>query len=341
MIQGSIWNKDLETLFYGYFKKNIYSCDLISSHGSDRIIIRIKSDDKTTAIGIINKHLEENKAFLEFAGNFLSHKLKVPKIYGISDDLTCYLMEDLGDLTLYDYRKKKDPQKKKIGKEVLEYYKQAIIDLQKFQVEAAKTINYGLCYQFNEFAAKNIEYDLNYFKTRFLKNFYKEKLEANKLETDLKFLKSKLLEIPREYFLYRDFQSRNIMIKKGKLYYIDFQSGRKGALQYDLASLLFDAKANIPQNKREFLLDYYVKNLKKKYKIDTSNFKEYFWYFTIIRILQAMGAYGYLGIAKGKKKFLESVPYALKNINMLLKEKIDKNSMTYLRKIFIELLEQI
>ena len=342
MIKGSIWNKDLENLFYTQFKKDIYSCDVLSSHGSDRIIIRIKSPDKSTAIGIINKHIEENRAFLEFSKHFLNHGINVPKIYGVSDDLTCYLIEDLGDLTLYDYRKKtsKASKKNSFGKDVLDLYKKTILELQKFQIEAGPSVNYKLCYQFKEFGTKNIVFDLNYFKQRFLKYFYPNHPDKLKFEKDLNSLRTKLLEVPRNYFLYRDFQSRNIMLKRKKLYFIDFQSGRKGALQYDLASLLFDAKADIPQSKRELLLDFYINRAHKIYNLDTKNFKEYFWYFAIIRILQAMGAYGYLGITKGKKKFLESVPYAIKNINMLLREKISKNSLIYLRKIFDELTEQ-
>ena len=137
--------------------------------------------------------------------------------------------------------------------------------------------------------------------------------------------------------MYRDFQSRNIMIKKGILYFIDFQSGRKGALQYDLASLLFNARANIPQNIREHLLEFYVRKAKKIIPLNELKFKEYFWYFAVVRILQAMGAYGYLGITKGKRKFLESIPYAVKNINMILSDKIQPGALEYLKIIFTNL----
>lgn len=128
------------------------------------------------------------------------------------------------------------------------------------------------------------------------------------------------------------------MIKNGELYFIDFQSGRRGALLYDLASLLYDAKADVPQNIREELLDYYLNIVIDYLKIDIALYKNYFWYFAIIRILQAMGAYGFLGIVKGKSKFLESVPYALNNINFILNNRIDSNELTYLRNIFAELL---
>jgi aminoglycoside/choline kinase family phosphotransferase len=126
------------------------------------------------------------------------------------------------------------------------------------------------------------------------------------------------------------------MIKNNELYFIDFQSGRRGALVYDLASLLYDAKADIPQQTREQLIDYYFDVIKKYTELD-NNYKNYFWYFAVIRILQAMGAYGFLGIVKGKKKFLESIPLAIRNINFILQSKTDKDRLKYLRKIFREL----
>jgi aminoglycoside/choline kinase family phosphotransferase len=147
-------------------------------------------------------------------------------------------------------------------------------------------------------------------------------------------LKKKLLEPAKDYFLYRDFQSRNIMLYKNDLYFIDYQSGRKGALQYDIASFLYDAKANMPQDLREKLLEYYIEEVNNITETDPKEFKHYFWFFAIIRILQAMGAYGYLGAVKGRKKFLESIPYALKNIMFILNYKIEKGSLEYLKTIF-------
>lgn len=341
LIKGSIWNRDLEKLFKAKYNVEIHNCDVLSSHGSDRIIIRIKSHGNETAIGIINKNERENRAFLEFSRHFLNHGINVPEIFGVSKDHICYLIEDLGDLTLYDHLKqnhKKDGNTL-LNKNLMELYKKSIEELQRFQIEASKNIDYEFCYQYNEFGDENIEFDLKNFRERFLKSFYYNHIDISSLERDLKGLKSILLEVPRTYFLYRDFQSRNIMIKNEKLYFIDFQSGRKGALHYDLASLLYDAKADIPQNDRDTLLDFYVYNAKQKYDINHTHFKKYYWYFAIIRILQAMGAYGYLGITKGKKKFLESIPYAVKNINSILNEKIGNNSLTYLRQIFSELSE--
>ena len=316
-----------------HFGKDITAYEPLSSHGSDRFIVRLKSD-RGTCIGIVNDNVDENKAFIGFGDTFRRHGLKTPEVYKASDDLKCYLMEDLGDETLFNRI-----QQGEFDADKIQLYYRVIEELPKFQVIAGKVVNYNLCYQFNEFAEENIDYDINYFKERFLNVFYKNTPDESLLNNDFNFLKEKILELSRDYFLYRDFQSRNIMIKEGELYFIDYQSGRHGALLYDLASLLYDAKANIPQEAREELVNYYLKTIKNYVQEDLEQYKIYFWYFALIRILQAMGAYGYLGIVRGKKSFLESIPYAVNNINFILNSRIDKNELQHLRKIFNELLK--
>ncbi|MFI5144397.1 MAG: aminoglycoside phosphotransferase family protein [Ignavibacteria bacterium] len=339
MEERKLWNNELEKLFSAYCGEKIGSRQYLSSHGSDRVIIRIRANRRRTAIGIIHDDIKENKAFIEFGRHFRKCKLNVPEIYGVSNDLSCYLLKDLGNRTLFEEINEIRSSESELffEKKVNKYYKKAIKSLLRFQLDAGRTVPYKYCCQYGEFSGDNIDFDLNYFKKRFLENFYKGKINNNKLTQDLSNLKSKLLELPRKYFLYRDFQSRNIMIKNYKLYFIDFQSGRKGALQYDLASLLFDARADVPQHIREDLLDYYIKEANRIIPLDGEKFKEYFWYFAVVRILQAMGAYGYLGIVKGKKNFLESIPFALKNINLILAEKIRPGSLDYLKEIFINL----
>lgn len=336
---AKIWSKELEKLFSDYSGKRIHSREYLSSHGSDRVIIRIRAPGIHSAIGIIHSNIKENNAFIEFGRHFRKCKLSVPEIYGVSKDLSCYLLQDLGDKTLFEEINKTRSYESNTYYEqkLSSYYKRAINSLLRFQLDAGKTVPYKYCCQYGEFGEDNIDFDLNYFKERFLKNFYSKKIDNKKLAGDFSQLKLKLMELPRKYFLYRDFQSRNIMIKNHKLYFIDFQSGRKGALQYDLASLLFDARADIPQHLREQLLNYYIHRANRIISIDEGIFKEYFWYFAVVRILQAMGAYGYLGITRGKKKFLESIPYAVQNINIILGEKIPHGSLGYLKQIFINL----
>jgi aminoglycoside/choline kinase family phosphotransferase len=308
----------------------------ILSHGSERLIIRLHSENGNTSIGIVNRHIEENKAFISFGRHFKNEGLNVPEIYIVSPNDDMYLLQDLGDETLL----KSITDSSGFNDDKIKLYKKVIDKLPEFQVKAGKGIDYTLCYQFDEFGSKNIDFDLEYFKERFLKAFYKSEIDHDKLDNDLLFIKDKILEFPRDHFLYRDFQSRNIMIMNNEPYFIDFQSGRKGALLYDMASLLYDAKADIPQPVREELLDYYLSIIGNYTECDTKKMKHHFWYFALVRILQAMGAYGFLGIVKGKRRFLESIPYALKNINFILQNKTASDELLYLKKIFSELLKE-
>lgn len=324
----------LKELYRNSFNQEAVSLDSIYSHGSDRNIIRIQSPNGNTVIGIYNPNKAENSAFIEFSKHFKSQGLNVPRVFSVSDNKNAYLMEDLGDITLF---KKICDDKDRFNKQNIKFYEYAIENLIKFQLQSGQKIDYSLCYQFNEFGEDNIDFDINYFKQRFLENFYKKEPDSIRLDEELTYLKQRLLEQPRDYFLYRDFQSRNIMLHKNDLYFIDYQSGRKGALQYDIASLLYDAKADIPQQLREKLLEFYIAEVQKYTIIDENEFKHYFWYFAIIRILQAMGAYGFLGITKGKKSFLESIPYALKNIKYILNNRINKTEFSYIKTLFSEI----
>lgn len=327
---------NLHHLHFKWCGSEIEKYERLLSHGSDRLIVRLVSTDKTTSIGIVNRHTEENRAFLSFAGHFKKNGLNIPEIYIVSPSEDSYILEDLGDETLLNrISDGKEFDSAKTG-----LYKTVIEELPKFQITAGKIIDYSFCYQFNEFGEENIIYDLNYFRQRFLKNFYNDEPDEKSLETDLNLIKDKILELPRDYFLYRDFQSRNIMLRRNTPWFIDFQSGRKGSLLYDIASLLYDAKADIPQNTREELLDYYILVLKDFNIKDNDSLRHHFWYFVLVRILQAMGAYGFLGIVKGKRRFLESIPYALKNINYILANKIEGRELTYLKNIFSELLTE-
>lgn len=319
--------------------KSIAEYNQLLSHGSERLIVRLVSENGSTSIGIFSRHIEENRAFINFGNHFKSCGINVPEIYSVSPSFDSYILEDLGDEMLLN-RIQQNNSGGGFSSTNIELYKNVINELPKIQIEAGSGIDYSFCYQFKEFGEENIKFDLDYFTQRFLKNFYKEDIDPTKLEKDLSFITGKILEVKHDYFLYRDFQSRNIMLRGNEPWFIDFQSGRKGALLYDIASLLYDAKADIPQNTREELLDYYINVLKSHGINNADELKSHFWYFAIVRILQAMGAYGFLGIVKGKRRFLESIPYALKNINFILTERLPGGSLDYLKKIFSELLNE-
>ncbi len=283
--------------------------------GSYREYFRIKSKSKT-AIGVYNADEKENKAFVTFTEHFLNKGLNVPEIFARDLKKNIYLEEDLGDITLFSFltavRKNGD-----FPEEVFEVYKRALEILPRFQIEAAKDLDYSVCYPRAKFDRQSMMWDLNYFKYYFLK-LARISFEEQALENDFNEFVDYLLSAKDDYFLYRDFQSRNIMLKNNTPYFIDYQGGRKGALQYDVASLLYDAKADVPQVIRNELLRHYLKRLGDFVEVNEREFVELYYGYVLIRIMQACGAYGFRGFYEKKEHFLKSIPYALENIRWLL-----------------------
>ena len=208
--------------------------------GSARKIIRL-AGGTLSAIGILYGVREENVAFLEFSRHFRRHGLPVPEIYGEDLSHGAYLEEDLGDTTLFEFLSK-NRSGKNIASQAIETYREVVAVLPRFQIEAARDLNYKLCYPRASFDRQSIAWDLNYFKYYFLR-LAGIPFNEQALEDDFVRLTKFLLSASRDYFLYRDFQSRNIMLRDSRPFSVDYQGGRKGALQYDIASLLYDAKA--------------------------------------------------------------------------------------------------
>ncbi|HKE33881.1 MAG TPA: RNase adapter RapZ [Candidatus Acidoferrum sp.] len=283
--------------------------------GSGRKIIRL-ANERVSAVGILYGGREENVAFLEFSKHFRSHALPVPEIYAEDLDHGAYLEEDLGDTSLFEFLSQ-NRTGEVIAPAVVDAYRKAVGVLPRFQVEAGRDLDYGHCYPIASFDRQSIAWDLNYCKYYFLR-LAGIPFNERALENDFDRLTDFLLEAPRDYFLYRDFQSRNIMLRDGLPYFVDYQGGRKGALQYDIASLLFDAKADLPPALREDLLYDYLRALATFIRVDRDAFLRYYYAYVYVRIMQALGAYGYRGFFERKVHFLQSVPYALKNIRWLL-----------------------
>ena len=307
----------LQKLFEQHFKCPAQKIEPLQGQlgGSGRTILRL-SNDRVRAIGILYKVFEENRAFIEFSKHFKRHDLPVPEIYAEDLEQGAYLEEDLGDTTLFQFlsmhRLGED-----ISEEVIEAYRKVVAVLPRFQVEAAGELNYKICYPRASFDRQSINWDLNYFKYYFLR-LAGIPFNEQALEDDFTRLTKFVLSADREYFLYRDFQSRNIMLRDGQPYFIDYQGGRKGALQYDIASLLYDAKADLPPTLRQQLLDHYLDALANYIKLDREAFMHYYYAYVYVRIMQALGAYGFRGFYERKTHFLQSVPYALKNLRWLL-----------------------
>jgi len=283
--------------------------------GSGRKIIRL-ANERHSAIGILYSVREENIAFLEFSRHFRRHGLPVPEIYAEDLGHDAYLEQDLGDQTLFDLLSA-NRNADDIADQAVEAYGKAISLLPRFQIEAGRDLNYKVCYPRGSFDRQSIAWDLNYFKYYFLK-LAGIPFNEQALENDFSRLTKFLLTAERDYFLYRDFQSRNILLPGGEPYFVDYQGGRKGALQYDVASLLYDAKADLPADLRLNLLDYYLDALSDFLPSARKKFLEHYYAYVYIRMMQAFGAYGFRGFYERKTHFLQSVPFALKNLRWLL-----------------------
>jgi aminoglycoside/choline kinase family phosphotransferase len=286
----------------------------IPKSGSDRRYFRLKYQD-LSAIGAWNPVKEENTAFLHFTRHFLAHGLHVPAIYGEDTENDVYLLQDFGNLSLFSLLENRVSEPG-LSDGIVDLYKESIMELIRFQVVAGKSLDYSYCYPYSSFDSRSMKWDLNYFKYYFLKlhvSFHEARLEE-----DFETLVNYLSKAGSEYFMYRDFQSRNILIKDDQPYFIDYQGGRKGPLQYDLASLLFQVKADLPFNMREELLDYYISELSALIRFDQAVFKKQYYGFVLIRLLQVLGAYGYRGLIEKKPYFLSSIPFALNSLDWWL-----------------------
>jgi aminoglycoside/choline kinase family phosphotransferase len=308
----------LKSLFEQHFRSPATHVQPLQGElgGSGRKIIRL-ANENSTAIGILYGVREENAAFLAFSRHFRRHGLPVPEIYGEDLGHGAYLEEDLGDTTLFQFLSK-NRTGEVIAPRAIEAYRQVVAMLPRFQVEAGHDLDYTACYPIASFDRQSIAWDLNYFKYYFLR-LAGIPFNERALEDDFSRLTDFLLSAPRDYFLYRDFQSRNILLHDGKPYFVDYQGGRKGALQYDIASLLYDAKADLPPELRQQLLDHYLDALAGYIPaLDREAFLRHYYAYVYVRILQALGAYGFRGFYERKAHFLQSVPYALKNLRWLL-----------------------
>ena len=325
----------LNDLFDRWCGETVISINKLPASGSPREYYRIDGTG-STVIGVINLDREENEAFIEFSRHFHSKGLAVPEIYLVDLDNNAYLQEDLGDLTLFDYL----IQVRDNGNfpdDLKEVYKVVLTELQKFQITGSEGLNYSVCYPRSSFDRQSMQWDLSYFKYYFLK-LADISFNEQQLEDDYNTLIEYLLDQDTNYFLYRDFQSRNIMLRDGNPCFIDYQGGRKGALQYDVASLLYDSKADIPPGVREELLEHYIIGLGQYPGVDQDAFRESYYAYVLIRIMQAMGAYGFRGFYEKKTHFLQSIPYALNDLSWILQNAAFSIQIPALLNVFEKLL---
>lgn len=297
-------------LFRQWAGKDPESIKDLPPAGSKRKYFRVISGD-TTAIGAWNPVIEENEAFFHFSEHFRRNGLHVPEIYAIDPGREIYLLEDLGDISLFSVVDKSTNQEITAG--IKNLYRKSLSELVRFQVTGHQGLDYSLCYPRQAFDKRAILFDLNYFKYYFLRlhlDFHEDRLEDDFITfTDY------LLKTDGNFFMYRDFQARNILIKNNQPYFIDYQGGRKGPLLYDVASLLFQVKADLTFSLRKELLEFYLEELSEMMVIDKTSLRKIYEGFVLIRLLQVLGAYGFRGLIEKKTHFIASIPYALKNLH--------------------------
>lgn len=283
----------------------------------------------TGAIGVIGTDRRENSAFCAMAGHFRSKGINVPEIYGISGDGMCYLQEDLGDVSLFDYvsRGRKEGSYSPEDREML---LETVAGLPKLQFEGAEGLDFGVCFHSGAFDGRMVMFDLNYFKYCFLKTAGID-FDEIRLQQDFESLRDDIAAVPSDVFMSRDFQSRNVMVKGGKPYYIDFQGGMKGPMYYDLASFIWQARARYPQGLRRDMIEAYLDALSVYRRPDPVDFHEKLRLFVLVRTLQVLGAYGFRGYFEKKEHFLKSIPAAVENIRGLLSAPLD--SYPYLGRV--------
>ncbi len=306
--------------------------ELLSS-GSDRRYFRLTGE--RPLIGVLGTIYEENRAFLYFARHFRAKGLPVPEIVAVTEDNMAYLQEDLGDTMLFDLIEKgRATRSFSAGEKAL--LAKTIRLLPDIQFSGAEGADFSNCYPAAEFDSRSIMWDLNYFKYCFLKATGLE-FQEDRLEDDFQAMTRVLLRCRSNTFMYRDFQSRNVMLRDGKPWFIDFQGGRKGPIYYDVASFLWQARANFPDSLRYELIDEYIDALRKYQRVDEEDFRRQLHHFVLFRTLQVLGAYGFRGYFEKKPHFMQSVPYAMANLRTLLAEAHDE--YPYLSRLLGELVD--
>ena len=306
----------IRNLYIKTFGSEPLSMVRLTGDGSNRVYYRVFGVEPVMAA--VGTSVEENRAFIALSKAFSAAGVSAPKVIAVSDDELCYLQEDLGDLTLYGSLAKAR-ENEVFESEDIELLCRVVAELPKIQFDVAREFDFSFCYPVSDFNERTVMWDLNYFKYCFLKGVNVE-FNENRLEDEFEKLTMLLLSDNDNVFLYRDFQSRNVMIKDDVPYFIDFQGGRRGPVYYDIASFVGQARAKYSPVAVEAMLDAYLEALSVYKSVDKTHFMKMLQLFRIFRLLQNLGAYGFRGLFERKKAFVESIPAALEQLLQLLAE---------------------
>lgn len=318
--------KEIEQLFLQFSGKKPSSIEQLPASGSGRKYFRIHSDEGTL-IGTAGTCERENRAFFCLSKHLTSKGINVPKVLAVSADSMYYLQQDIGSDSLF-------------GNLSRERVIAAVSALPKIQFKGAEGFDFSVCFPQSAFDRRNVEFDLNYFKYCFLKTSGIE-FDEILLEDDFRKLAELLADEAEGSpwgFMYRDFQSRNVMFHNGEPWFIDFQGGRRGPAEYDLASFIYQAKAGYSNDFRDELIEIYLEESSKYVKLDKVLFRNRLRLFALLRTLQVLGAYGLRGRFEGKVHFLESIPPAIDNLRELLKKPFAE--LPYLQQLLEALVEK-
>ncbi len=309
--------ENLKQLYSLFSSDTDFTISVLPSSGGNRRYYRIGGKNGSY-IGVCGSDLKENRTFITMAEHFRANGLPVPQIYAIADDYSCYIQQDLGNISLFDAMAQ-GRKTREYNAEEVELLKRAVRLLPAFQYCGAAGLDFDICYPVKEFDRMSVMFDLNYFKYCFLKTL-KIDFDEIRLEKDFECLCSRLLTSNSDAFQYRDYQSRNIMIHEGELYGIDFQGGRRGPAAYDLASFVWQAKAGYPAELKQELLETYIEAVSEYKVIDRKAFVAEYRQFVLFRTLQVLGAYGFRGKFERRPHFIESIPLAIANLREILAE---------------------
>jgi len=288
--------------------------EILPQSGSDRRYFRVHAANGT-CIATHGHNVPENETFIYFSEHFYRHQLPVPEIYALSEDKTIYLQKDLGDISLLNRLEAEG-----FTDSVYDLFKISLAELARLQIKGHQGLDYTRCLTNQEFGKQAIMADLLYFKYYFL-DALRKPYDKQRLIDDFEALSNYLTHTEYKYFMFRDFQSRNILVSpSNQVHFIDYQGGMQGAPQYDVASMIWQARANLPDDWKERLLNDYIDSFEQiiNEQVNRDLFKSQYNGYVLIRLLQVLGAYGFRGLFERKAQFLTSIPQALKNLRSFI-----------------------
>ncbi len=327
---------EVKTFFESWKPGTAQEVSLIPQSGSDRQYFRVKTEKRSYIVTSNPENIPENNAFLEFTKHFNKEQLPVPEIVHISTDRDMYIQTDLGGTSLFDIVQEEGYTERTFG-----LFKKTLAQLARLQIKGGQGLDYNYCIATRSFDQQAIYSDLLYFKFYFLRAL-KLSYDKNLLLNDFEMLSRYLMQETNRFFMHRDCQSRNVMVHDEQVSFIDYQGGMQGALQYDVSSMLWQAKAALPYEWRDELLLYYFDKANDllNNKLNKEHFLDNYNGFVLIRMLQTLGAYGFRGLFEGKPHFVSSIPFALRNLKWFLENKQIPIRLPELQRVLQEMVDE-